>query len=61
MRIFFDDHLVAERLELWHERDGGGVSDERVCFAEKSELGMVFGSDRLNMNNLSISRAKSVQ
>jgi len=39
MRVFFDDHLIAERLELRHERDGGSVIDERVFFAEKRELG----------------------
>jgi len=59
--VFFDDDLIEERFELFDERDGGSVVDERVLFAEESELRMVFGSDRLNVNDPSVSLAKSIQ
>src|SRR4029078_13455731 len=49
--VFFDDDLIAERFELFDERDGGSVVDERVLFAEESELRMVFGSERPNVND----------
>src|SRR5262245_46260441 len=61
MGILFNHDLVGIGLQFLNELYGGTVLDQRVWFAEEGEFGVVFRSNGLNMDDLSIGFTETVQ
>jgi hypothetical protein len=61
MGILFNHDLVGIGLQFLNELYGGTVLEQRVWLAEESEFGMVFRSNGLNMDDLSIGLTETVQ
>jgi hypothetical protein len=61
MGVLFYDHLAGSGFELLDKLHRRAVLDEGVSFAEKGEFRMILRSHRLNVDDLSIGFAKSVQ
>src|SRR5262245_66456228 len=61
MGILFYHDLVGIGLQLLNEFYGGTVVKQRVLLAEEREFGMILRPDGLNMNDLSVGFAETVQ
>src|SRR4029434_11260951 len=61
MGILFNHDLVGIGLQFLNEPYGGTALEERVWLVEESEFGMVFRSNGLNMDDLSIGFTETVQ
>ena len=61
MRILFNHDLIVIGLQLLNEFYGGTVVKKRVLLAEEREFGMILRPDGLNMNDLSVGLAETVQ
>ncbi len=60
MGILFYHWFVSIRSKLSDKLHGGAVVDERVCFAEEGEFGMLLRSHGLNVDDLAVGLAKAV-